>query len=137
MVVISKEEGVTYSDLAGCYPIKSARGNQYILICYDYDRNVVLEELLPSRSVAYINKAVPKLLDTLTTSGHNPKLHIIDNQSCDILKKTLLKRKISYKLVSPHTHFRNAAERGIQTFKYHFIAFLCSTDTKYPVQEWE
>ena len=41
MKVISKEEGVTHPYLAGRYPIKSARGNRYIFICYDYDSNTI------------------------------------------------------------------------------------------------
>ena len=96
MALISKKEGMTYSDLAGRYPIKSSRGNQYILIFYDYDIKSILEESLPSRSGACINKGVQKILDTLKTSGHKPEIHIIDNEACDILKKTLPKKKISY-----------------------------------------
>jgi hypothetical protein len=33
VTIATKEQGTTYSDLAGRYPIKSARGNQYIMIC--------------------------------------------------------------------------------------------------------
>ena len=128
---------MTYSDLAGCYPIKSARGNQYILICYDYDSNTISAEALPTISYACINKGFQKLLDTITTSGHNPKHHIIDNEAFDILKKTLLKRKISNQLVLPYIHLCNAAERAIQNFKYQFIASLCSNDPKYLSQEWD
>ena len=96
MPVITKEEGVTYSDLADCYPIKSAHGNKYILICYYYDSNAILAESLPSGSGTCINKGFQKLLDALTTARHNPKLHIMDNESFDILKKTRLKRNISH-----------------------------------------
>ena len=109
MAVISKEEGMTYSDLAGSYPINSASENRYILICYDYDSNAILAESLPYRSGACIYKGVQKILDTLTTYGHNTKLHIIDNEACDLLKKNFLKQKISYQLVPPHIHFRNTA----------------------------
>ena len=96
MKVISKEEGVTHPYLAGRYPIKSARGNQYILIYYDYNSNAILSDALLSISGTCIKKGVQNLLDTLTTAGHKPKLHIIDNEACDLLKKTLLKQKISY-----------------------------------------
>ena len=104
---------MTYSYLAGCYPIKSAHGNQYILICYEYYSNTVLSESLPSISGAYINKRVQKLLETLTTSGHNPKLRIIYNEFYYLLKKTLLQQNISYQIVPLHIHRRIAAERSI------------------------
>ena len=52
------------------------------------------------------------------------------NEACDLLKKTF----IPYHIVPPHTHFRDAAERDIQTFIYYFIADLRSTDAKYPTQ---
>ena len=108
---------MTLSDLAGCYPIKSARGNQYILICYDYDSNAILSEALQSISGACINKRVQNLLDTLITAGHNINLHIIDNEAYDIPKKNLLNQEISYQIVTLHTHLQNAVERFIQNFK--------------------
>ena len=73
----------------------------------------------------------------LTTDGHNPKLQIMDNEACDILNNTLLKKNVPYQLVPPHIHRRNAAKRSIQTFKDHCIAGLWSTDPKYPSQEWD
>ena len=42
MTVITKEEDVIYSDIAGRYPIKSTRGHQYTLVCYYYDINAIL-----------------------------------------------------------------------------------------------
>ena len=128
---------MAHLDLAGCYPINTARRNQYILICYYYDSNVILVEAFPFRSGACINKGVQKLLDILTTAGKYPKIHIMDNEACDLLKKTLFKQKISYQLVPQHTSLRNAAERAIQNFKYQFIASLCSNDPKYLSQEWD
>ena len=59
------------------------------------------------------------------------------NEACDILNNTLLQQKISYQLVPPHIHFWNTTERSIQTFKDYFIAGICSTDPKYPAQEWD
>ena len=34
-------------------------------------------------------------------------------------------------------HRRNASERSIITFKYHFIAGLCVTDPYFPMQNWD
>ena len=61
----------------------------------------------------------------------------MDNEACDILKKTLLQQKISYQLVPLYIHCWNFAERAIQTPKYHFIAGLCAIYPKYPSQEWD
>ena len=134
--MVTKEEVLTYSDIVGWYPINSARGNEYILVCYYYDSNAIWTEALSSRSGACVKKCCPKLLDIFTIDGHNPKLQIVYNEACDILKKTLPNKKIIQQIVPPYIHLRNATERSIQTFKCHFIAGLCSTYPKYPDQEW-
>ena len=69
-------------------------------------------------------QSFPKLLYILTSAGHNPKLQIMDNEACDILKKTLLKKNIPNQIVTPHIHFQNAAEKSIQTSKEHFNAAI-------------
>ena len=48
-IVCTKEEGTTYSDLCGRYPVKSSRGNQYIMVCYDYDSNAILAEQIQTK----------------------------------------------------------------------------------------
>ena len=58
MKVVTEEEGVTYSEIAGLCPIKSAYANKYILVWYEYDSKSILTEALPSRSCAWINKGV-------------------------------------------------------------------------------
>ena len=44
---------------------------------------------------------------------------------------------MSFQLVPPHIHRRNAAERAIRTFKNHFIAGLASTDKLFPLHLWD
>jgi hypothetical protein len=34
-------------------------------------------------------------------------------------------------------HRRNIAERGIQTFKSHFISVIAGVDDKFPIHEWD
>ena len=38
--------------------------------------------------------------------------------------------------MSPHDHYRNAAEKDIQMFEDHFIAMLCGTDDTFPMRLW-
>jgi hypothetical protein len=47
------------------------------------------------------------------------------------------KNGLDYQLVPPHVHRRNAAERAIQTFKNHLLAFLATCDPDFPVSEWD
>ena len=133
----TKEEGTTYSDLTGRYPITSSRGYQYIIVCYDFDTNTIQTALTKTRHAAEIRDATIPMLEKLSRSGHPPKLHIVDNEASAMLKAALLKYKIAYQLVPPHIHRRNAAERAIQTFKDHFISVLCTADPKYPAKEWD
>ena len=46
-------------------------------------------------------------------------------------------QNVSYQLVPPGIHRRNAAERAIRTFKNHFIAGLSSTDSNFPMHLWD
>jgi len=139
LTICTKEEGSTYSDLCGRYPVKSSRGNQYILVCYDYDSNAILvAEPIQTRAAANMINAFKTMLDNLlTTAGAPPKFHIMDNEASNLLKHALFKRKIKYQLVPPHIHRINMVERAIQTFKAHFIAGLCTTDPKFPAREWD
>lgn len=39
---VDQLDGKSYSDLTGRFPIPSSRGNEYILVAYDYDLNAIL-----------------------------------------------------------------------------------------------
>jgi hypothetical protein len=46
-------------------------------------------------------------------------------------------KSISFQLVPPYCHRRNAAERAIRSFKDHLIPVLCSTDKAFPMHLWD
>jgi len=60
----------------------------------------------------------------------------MDNEASADIKYALTKENITYQLVPPHNHRRNAAERAIRTFKNH-LAILAGADTNYPISEWD
>ena len=134
-IVPFKERNTAYSDLTGRFPHKSSRGNEYILVVYDYDSNAILTTPLQSRAAATIRKGWEHLNATLTRSGGKPNLYILDNECSAELKHAMTKNNISYQRVPPHIHRRNAAERAIQTFKNHFLDGLASADPNYPIHE--
>ena len=49
--VVSYEElkGMISTNQTGRYPIRSARGNHYIMVLYDFDNNVILAEAIKLR----------------------------------------------------------------------------------------
>ena len=76
------------------------------------------------------------MLNTLTTSGHQTDLCILDNEASSSLRQGLINNNIKYQLVPPQLLRLNAAERAIQTFKAHFITCFCADDPVYPAKEW-
>ena len=126
-----------YSDLTGRFPFQSTRGNEYILVMYDYDSNAILAKPVKNRQAAVLKEAFMELFGRLKQTGTAPSFYILDNECSNDLKSALSKNNIKFQLAPPHQHRRNAAERAIQTFKNHFIAGLASTHPKFPIQEWD
>lgn len=46
-------------------------------------------------------------------------------------------KEVTYKLVPPHLHRENTAERALQTFKSHFITFLSGLDPNFSISQWD
>ena len=106
-----KAKEKSYMDLTGRFPEKSARGNQYLLVVYDYDSNAILVEPIVNRQKATITRAWKTIHDTLSTKGAKPKLYVLDNEASKELKVAIKNDNVAYELVPPHIHRRNAAER--------------------------
>ena len=54
----------------------------------------------------------------------------------NVLLHTSTLKKISYQLIPPNVHRRNATERAISIWKNHFVAGLCSTNLSFPIHLW-
>jgi hypothetical protein len=61
----------------------------------------------------------------------------LDNEASLALGNYITKQVIDYQLAPPHIHWRDNAERAIQTYKNHFIAGLCSVDPRFPLKLWD
>jgi hypothetical protein len=119
-----ESKSTAYGDLTGKFPHKSSRGNQYLLVIYDYDSNAILAEPLKNKTAGEITKAWLNIHAKLENHGSKPSIYIIDNEASNELKKALKKKQVNYQLVPPHVHRRNAAERAIRTYKNHLLAIL-------------
>ena len=128
---------VAYTDRTGRFPYQSGQGNNYFMICYDFDANAILQQSLKNRETESLITAWELLHKRLTKNGHSVKKYILDNECSARFKGVLLEHKLDFKLVPPHQNRRNAAERAIQTFKNHFLAGLAICDPEFPIRQWD
>jgi hypothetical protein len=117
-------QGQLYTDLTGKFPVRSSRGNSYIMVCYVYDCNYVKVIPMKYRSTSEWVNTYDTFHQELTVKGFKPKLQTLDNEASTALKNFFTINDIAYQLVPPHCHRCNAAERAIRTFKEHFVAGL-------------
>ena len=136
-VIESSPTGLGYFDTTGRFPYKSARGNEYIFIAYNYDANNIKAEAIKNRQAKSLTDAWQKLHAIFQRSGVAPNTYILDNEFSKDMQTAFDNDNIKYDFVPPHNHKTNAAERAIQTFKSHFIAGLSGLDPKFPIKQWD
>jgi hypothetical protein len=140
--VLDMEDEATqkiFTDQPGRFPKKLSYGNQYIMPLTKINSNAILIKPMKNRTAGEMILAYQALIDQLRTAGIVPKLHILDNECSQDFKDTIHTNKMMFQLVSPHNHWKNLAEKAIQTFKDHFIAILCraNTDKSIPLNLWD
>jgi len=126
-----------YTDQTGRFPTTSSNGMQYCFVLYSFDANAILVEPIKQRSASELLRAHQKLVQYLTERGYKPNMHYLDNEAPQCIKSYDVTNKITYQLVPPFSHRRNAAERAIRTWKNHFITGLCSVDPNFPMHLWD
>jgi hypothetical protein len=131
------DQGQIYTDLTGKFPVRSGKGNSYVMVCYIYDCNYVKVVPMKYRSASEWVKAYDSIHQELTVKGFKPKLQTLDNEASAALKNFFTANDIAYQLVPPHCHRRNAAERAIRTFKKHFVTGISSVDPSFPLHLWD
>jgi hypothetical protein len=107
------DQGQLYTDLTGKFPVRSSKGNSYVMVCYVYDCNYVKVIPMKSRSSSEWFKTYDTIHQELTVNGFKPKLQTLDNEASAALKNFSTANDVDYQLVPPHCHRRNAAERAI------------------------
>ena len=129
--------GRVATDQTGRFPVKSSRGNQYLMVAYVHDANAILAVPVKNRSKQSLIDAYTTIYKKLTNSGLTPQLHISDNECSSAFKRFLTARNIKLQLVPPYDHRTNPAERAIGTFKDHFITGLSSLPPMFPMHLWD
>ena len=126
-----------YTDQTGRFPYTPLKGNQYVMVAYDmHGSNAVLAEPMRNRTSGTMLEAYETIIQQLLEGEARPTVHILDNECSRDFKQAILDNRMTYQLVPPHDHRRNAAEKVIQIFKDHFISVLCGTDETFPMRLW-
>jgi hypothetical protein len=131
------DQGQLYTDLTGKFPVRSSKGNSYVMVCYIYDCNYIKVVPMKSRSASEWVKSYDHIHQELTAKGFKPKLQTLDNEASAALKHFSTANDVEYQLVPPHCHLRNATERAIRTLKEHFVAGISSVDPTFPLHLWD
>jgi hypothetical protein len=114
-------QGQLYTDLTGKFPVRSSKGNSYVMVCYVYEYNYVKVVPMKSRSASEWVKAYDHIHQELTTKGFKQKLQTLNNEASAALKHFFNANDVEYQLVPPHYHRRNAAERAISDISITFV----------------
>jgi hypothetical protein len=83
------DQGQLYTDLAGKFPVRSSKGNYYVMVCYVYDCNNVKVIPMKSRSASEWVKSYDTVHQELTVKGFKPKLQTLDSKASATLKNFL------------------------------------------------
>ena len=103
-VLIDKNNLKTaYQDLTGRFPIKSSRGNEYILIECHYDANCILGYPIKDQTAQSITNEWELLHLEFTNAGEPPDVWVLDNEISDDFK-TRLNNIIRHSKLSHRTH---------------------------------
>ena len=70
----------------GRFLVTSSKGNKYILVAYNYYFGTIHAEPLNPKSGLYLKTAYQKLPNLLTSTWLKPNLHIMENESPNVLK---------------------------------------------------
>eukprot|EP00804_Cyclotella_cryptica_P014538 CCRYP_004830-RA/>CCRYP_004830-RA protein AED:0.09 eAED:0.09 QI:0/0/0/1/1/1/3/0/993 len=127
-----------YTDDIGRFPTRSQSGNQYIMLAYHCDTNVILVEPFQSHHDHHRIAAHGCIMARLQAKGHKIEHQILGNEaSADYHTAITQTWNATYQLIPPNVHHANAAERAIQTIKAHFLSILAGIDPSFPNYLWD
>jgi hypothetical protein len=98
------DAGQIYNNQTGIFSVVSSKGNTYIMILYDYDRNSILTQPIKDRTSPELLKAFQVMEQELVARGLKPKLMKLDNEASKLLKTYLHQQDITFQLVPLYSH---------------------------------
>ncbi len=127
-----------YLDDTGRFPVCARLGNQYIMIAYHMEGNLILQQAFPTKADKHCIPAFNVIMTRLTARRLSVDLNIRDNEASADFKRVITKTwRAKFQLVLPDMHRRNKAKQMIGHFKNHFLLILASINAAYPPYLWD
>ncbi len=127
-----------YTDDTGRFPVKARLGNQYVMIAFHANGNLILQQAFKTRRDKHCVAAYNTIMTRLAARGLLVDLQILDNEASAAYKHAItVTWQAKFQLVPPDMHCCNRAEWAIRTFKDHFLSILASVDASFPLYLWD
>jgi hypothetical protein len=127
-----------YTDNTGRFPVRACSGNQYVMIAYHANGNLILQQAFPTKSDCHRLASYNSIMTRLVAQGLLVDLQILNNKVSAAYKQAItFTWKAEFQLVPPDMHQQNRAEPAIRTFKDHFIAILASINSAFLPYLWD
>ncbi len=105
-----------YTDDMGCFPIQARLGNQYVMIAYHMDGNLILQQAFQTKADKHCIPEFNTKMERLAAHRLSVDLNIRDNEASADFKWVITESwKAKSQLVPPDMHQRNKAEQMIRT----------------------
>jgi hypothetical protein len=103
-----------YTNDTGCVPVRACSGNQYIMIAYHADGNLIIQQPFKNKSNAHCLAAYNIIMTRLAARGLSVDLQIMENEASAVFKQAItFAWRAKLQLVPPVMHCCNQAKRTI------------------------
>jgi hypothetical protein len=124
-----------HSDLTGRLPVRSRKGNEYILVSV-LNGYIHMEPMPNKQASSYVN-AFTNTIEFFESHNATVSYQRLDNETSLLLEKYLKRKNITLQYVPPNTHRANKAERAIRDARSHIISSYVTTHTDFPLNLWD
>jgi hypothetical protein len=127
-----------FTDQTGNFPQHSQSGNFYIMVLVEINSSAILVKPIKNGTDSELTRAYSSRISRLRKAGVTPCKHILNNEISNAMKTLITDTyKMTYELVSPGCHRRNAVEVAIRNFKSHFLSILAGVANDFPLRLWD
>ncbi len=135
--IVTKPLSKLFTSNTGRFPVRACSGNQYIMIAFHANGNLILQQTFKSKSDRHRIAAYNTIMTCLAACGLSVDLQILDSKASSACKEAItFKWNATFQLVPPDIHRRNQAERIICMFKDHFLAILAGVNVAFSPYFW-